>query len=894
MAKMVFMLMERLATNNQCYVLFGTNKISTTFGKSFNLSLINGSNGFVISYSFMNKYGWLSGHIGQDFNGDGYSDIVIGASFADSNNLNSSGQSYVIFGTSSPVEVFGDSFSLSALDGENGFKINGIAAEDGSGGFVSMQGDFNGDGYSDIAIGASFAEVDGTSRCGQSYVLFCTDDPLSTFGPSFNLSSLDGANGFTINGKAVDESSGHVNLEGDFNGDGYSDLYIGAVGADANGVSKSGRGYLLFGTSNAANIFGSSFGLLSIDGKNGFEINGIAENDASGWPASMGGDFNMDGYYDLVVTAFEADGNGLSHSGQCYVLFGTNDTWIRYGVSFNLSSLDGANGFVINGPVEKHRFGRTVSFRRDTTGDGFSNLLIAAIDMTGANDRGRVYFFTIPTFCSNTSYLQPYPDNTTCEEFCPQGTWANDINRTCDSCHPLCATCQRPQENACTTCTTEYYFDNDSNMCLTQKQLFNLIELEEALLLTTSTTSNCPSCSGNGHCEYFKEYVEDRCICKSGYMGPSCSHAQTNVLKVLDKKMALLNLIEEMMNTNKTRDVNFTMISSYIADLLKNPVASDSSLIGKCLQLTQHMITLNHTENNFEQLPSQVLNNLLDVSTNSLETLHQTDCLLEDSNTKELYNRSLDLVQQIGSVNLARMRESPDETNILENDHISLFSDTMTLSQLNVEQTKVTRQDDLPAFLLEYDATFTSDAANIEEEVDVQAILWKKNTFYCPNDSKATSVSVFNVEIYEEGTDIPHPVVDHTRLKAFYPLNSGKGCQTACSRVMDASLEMIECHCPKLSEISLKRQLLSVFENSNLRKLANLSAIKDFEASQSAVFWVLVAIFMWTCFYSLTLSRKQRTAGVAAVHRRNESAYGGLRTIILVFFISIPIPQYSK
>ena len=48
------------------------------------------------------------------------------------------------------------------------------------------------------------------------------------FGPTFNLSDLDGSNGFAINGiGAADISGKSVSSAGDVNGDGFDDLIIG-------------------------------------------------------------------------------------------------------------------------------------------------------------------------------------------------------------------------------------------------------------------------------------------------------------------------------------------------------------------------------------------------------------------------------------------------------------------------------------------------------------------------------------------------------------------------------------------------------------------------------------------------------------------------------------------
>src|SRR5215217_3235784 len=69
---------------------------------------------------------------------------------------------------------------------------------------------------------------------------------------NIDLSSLDGRNGFTLNGVAAYDFSGSwAASAGDINGDGFADLAVGAYGADPHG-EYSGAGYVVFGHASKA------------------------------------------------------------------------------------------------------------------------------------------------------------------------------------------------------------------------------------------------------------------------------------------------------------------------------------------------------------------------------------------------------------------------------------------------------------------------------------------------------------------------------------------------------------------------------------------------------------------------------------------------------------------
>jgi hypothetical protein len=198
-----------------------------------------------------------------------------------------------------------------------------------------------------------------------------------------NLSAIASGNsglGFAISGVAAGDQSGwSVSSAGDVNKDGFDDLIVGAVGADANGNSYSGASYVVFGKANNTSVN------LSALGTGGFVINGAAAGDRSGRSVSSAGDVNGDGLDDLIVGAYYADPNG-DKSGASYVVFGKAG-----GAKVELSDIASGTstlGFVINGAAIYDRSGFSVSSAGDVNNDGLDDLIVGA---WGADPNGNSY-----------------------------------------------------------------------------------------------------------------------------------------------------------------------------------------------------------------------------------------------------------------------------------------------------------------------------------------------------------------------------------------------------------------------------------------------------------------------------------------------------------------------
>ncbi|MFL5260183.1 MAG: M10 family metallopeptidase C-terminal domain-containing protein [Hyphomicrobiales bacterium] len=185
---------------------------------------------------------------------------------------------------------------------------------------------------------------------------------------SYRLSELNGLNGFRIKGETAGDLSGTSVASGDINGDGFSDVIIGAPEADPSGAS-SGATYVFFGKAKGAP---KDVNLFNLNGLNGFSVAGEIAGDRSGGSVSAG-DINGDGFDDLIIGA-AGDPNG-DGSGATYVVFGAAG---GFRAQVNLSTLNGTNGFKINGEAAGDRSGTRVSRAGDLNGDGFEDLLITA------------------------------------------------------------------------------------------------------------------------------------------------------------------------------------------------------------------------------------------------------------------------------------------------------------------------------------------------------------------------------------------------------------------------------------------------------------------------------------------------------------------------------------
>jgi len=324
---------------------------------------------------------WVSG-LG-DVNGDGYDDIIVGASNNDAAGPDA-GRAYVYFGGSSP-----DAVADLVLTGEGD--------NHDFGGTVASAGDVNGDGYADIAVGAFRYGTVEMYWEGRAYVYFGGSSPDTTADLVFTGEQVHEFFGCTVAGL------------GDVNGDGFDDLAVGSCQYDGPGGTDVGRLLIYFGGPGVDNVpdlvltgrdpydyhgypvvgadlngdgYSDIVAGVSGDDTRGVDVGAVfvyyggpnlddaadrifyGESPADYFPYALGGggDVNGDGYQDVVAGAGTNDLGG-TNTGRAYVYYGGPRTGT-------------APDVVLTGSGENGRFGSAVAFAGDVLGDGMDDLLI--------------------------------------------------------------------------------------------------------------------------------------------------------------------------------------------------------------------------------------------------------------------------------------------------------------------------------------------------------------------------------------------------------------------------------------------------------------------------------------------------------------------------------------
>ncbi len=339
-----------------------------------------------------------------DLNADGVDDIAVG-SFGDSDGGSSRGAIYILF-----MDIDGTLDATAGVSGQGWTKISDTEGSfdatlndgDGFGISIASIGDLNGDGVTDLVVGAQEDDTGGTGR-GAVYILFLdTDGSLdATAGVSgtgwTKISDTEGSFNATLDDD--DNFGNSVAALGDLNADGVEDIMVGAYQDDDGGASR-GSVYVLFldtdGSLDAtAGVSGAGWTKIS-DTEGSFSATLTNTNWFGSAVASIG-DLNSDGVTDVVVGA-KGDSDGGASRGSVYVLFLDTDGSLdaTAGVSgagwTKISDTEGSFSATL---TDNDRFGNSAANIGDLNQDGITDLVVGA--HRNNSGKGAVYILFLDT-----------------------------------------------------------------------------------------------------------------------------------------------------------------------------------------------------------------------------------------------------------------------------------------------------------------------------------------------------------------------------------------------------------------------------------------------------------------------------------------------------------------
>jgi hypothetical protein len=312
----------------------------------------------VLGDQFEAAYGYSVAGAG-DVNGDGYADVIVGEDFRNSDGLALNGRVYVYHGSAAGLSPTPNwTFSGSNNNGQFGNQVAGA-------------GDVNGDGYADVIVSAPYSSVPGLAEAGMVYVFHGSSSGLGAT-PAWTRAG----------GQAVERLGRSVAGAGDVNADGYADVIVGAHNYQVGAAPDAGRVEVFHGSATGLSAFPD------------WAKNGTQADAGFGRSVAGAGDVNGDAYSDVVIgEAYYS--NGEAEEGRAMVFHG------------GMNGLAAEPDVIWEGNQAGAYFGRKVAAAGDVDGDGYSDVIVAApYYSNGQFEEGRIFLFSGgPRGASRTALL---------------------------------------------------------------------------------------------------------------------------------------------------------------------------------------------------------------------------------------------------------------------------------------------------------------------------------------------------------------------------------------------------------------------------------------------------------------------------------------------------------